>query len=108
MMACDAVLDQEIFAGAGNIFKNEVLYRIKMHPESKIKNIPPRKLTELVKEVHQYAYDFLRWKRKYVLRKHWLAHTKRTCTRCQVPLIKKPCGKTMRRTFFCKQCQVKY
>lgn len=107
-MVCDAILDQNIFAGAGNIFKNEVLYRIKVHPESKVKDLPPRKLTELVNEVHNYSYDFLKWKKKFVLKKHWLAHTKRTCQRCDVPLIKKYLGKTQRRTFFCKKCQVKY
>jgi endonuclease-8 len=108
LMACDAILDQEIFAGAGNIFKNEVLYRIRVHPETRIKDLPPRKLTELVNEVHNYAYDFLKWKRKFVLKKHWLAHTKRTCVRCEIPLVNKYCGKTKRRTFFCKNCQVKY
>lgn len=107
-MACDTILNQDVFAGAGNIFKNEVLYRIKVHPETRIKYLPPRKLTELVKETHQYAFDFLKWKRAYVLRKHWLAHTKRTCLRCDLKLIKKYCGKTKRRTFFCSNCQVKY
>src|SRR5690349_6260401 len=28
MLACDALLDQNIFAGSGNIIKNEVLFRI--------------------------------------------------------------------------------
>lgn len=107
-MVCDAILDQNIFAGAGNIFKNEVLYRIKLHPETKIKDIPPRKLTELVKEVHNYSYDFLKWKKKFVLKKHWLAHTKRTCHRCELPLIKKHLGKTARRSFYCENCQVRY
>jgi endonuclease VIII len=31
-MVCDAILDQNIFSGAGNIFKNEVLYRVRLHP----------------------------------------------------------------------------
>ncbi len=108
LMICDAILDQNIFAGAGNIFKNEVLYRVRVHPESRIKNLPPRKLTELVNEVHNYAYDFLKWKKKFELKKHWLAHTKRICIRCDLPLVKKYCGETNRRTFFCKNCQLKY
>ena len=107
-MACDALLDQNIFAGAGNIIKNEVLYRIRLHPESLIKDIPPRKLTELVKETHNYSFDFLKWKKEFTLKKHWLAHTKKTCQRCNIPLQKKYCGKTMRRTFFCTNCQINY
>lgn len=107
-MVCDALLDQHVFSGSGNIIKNEVLYRIRLHPETLIKNIPPRKLTELIKEVRNYSFDFLTWKKKYVLRKHWLAHTKKTCHRCNLPLIKKYLGKTKRRTFFCENCQINY
>lgn len=107
-MACDALLDQNVFAGVGNIIKNEVLFRIKLHPETRIKNIPPRKLGELIKEARNYSFDFLRWKKEFTLKKHWLAHTKKTCPRCAIPLIKKYCGNTRRRTFFCNNCQVKY
>jgi len=107
-MICDALLDQQIFSGVGNIIKNEVLYRIKLHPETLLKNTPPRKLTELIKEARNYSFDFLRWKTEFTLRKHWLAHTKKICLRCQVPFIKKYCGLTQRRTFFCNHCQVKY
>jgi endonuclease-8 len=107
-MVCDAILDQNIFAGAGNIIKNEVLYRIRLHPETLIRNLPPRKLTGLVHETRNYSFDFLKWKKEFTLRKHWLAHTKKTCLRCDLPLVKKYCGKTNRRSFFCTNCQVKY
>lgn len=43
IMVCDALLDQEIFSGVGNIIKNEVLYRIRVHPESLIGDIPLKK-----------------------------------------------------------------
>jgi endonuclease-8 len=107
-MVCDALLNQEIFAGVGNIIKNEVLYRIFLHPETKIKNLPARKLTELITQAREYSFDFLKWKKEFTLKKHWLAHTKRTCLRCNLPFIKKYCGKTQRRTFFCKNCQLLY
>ncbi len=107
-MVCDALLNQEIFAGAGNIIKNEVLYRIRLHPETLIKNIPPRKLAALITEARNYSFDFLKWKKELTLKKHWLAHTKKTCLRCKLPLVKKYAGKTKRRTFFCTNCQVKY
>lgn len=107
-MVCDVLLDQNVFSGVGNIIKNEVLYRIKLHPETLVKNIPARKLTELIKQARNYSFDFLKWKKEFVLKKHWLAHTKKICQRCELPLIKKYCGKTKRRTFFCENCQVKY
>lgn len=107
-MVCDALLNQEIFSGVGNIIKNEVLYRIRLHPETFVEDIPPRKLTELIKEARNYSFDFLKWKKEYSLKKHWLAHTKKICKRCDLPFIKKYCGKTKRRTFFCDNCQVRY
>jgi endonuclease-8 len=108
MLACDALLDQQIFSGSGNIIKNEVLYRTKIHPLSRIGYIPPRKLTELIGEVRHYSFDFLEWKKEYTLKKHWLAHTKKTCIRCNLPLVKQYLGKTNRRTFFCANCQRLY
>src|SRR5687768_13779583 len=36
MLVCDALLEQSIFSGVGNIIKNEVLYRIQLHPESQV------------------------------------------------------------------------
>ncbi|MBC7946538.1 MAG: endonuclease [Chitinophagaceae bacterium] len=107
-LVCDALLDQNIFAGVGNIIKNEVLYRIKVHPKSKVGKLPPAKLTALVNEARNYSFDFLEWKKAYVLRKHWLAHTKKTCPRCDLPIKKEYMGKTGRRTFFCKNCQVRF
>jgi endonuclease-8 len=107
-LVCDALLNQNIFSGVGNIIKNEVLFRIYLHPESKIGNLPENKIDELIKEARNYSFDFLKWKKEYVLRKHWLAHTKKICPRCDIPFIKKHLGKTNRRSFFCNNCQIFY
>jgi endonuclease-8 len=107
-LACDALLDQNVFAGVGNIIKNEVLFRIRLHPLSKVGALPPRKLAQLVDEARRYSFDFLEWKRAFVLRKHWLAHTKRTCPRCHIPFVKAHLGRTQRRSFFCERCQRRY
>jgi len=108
-LAADALLDQDIFAGVGNIIKNEVLFRIRVHPESQIGALPPRKLSELIKEARNYSFDFLEWKKAFVLRKHWLAHAKSTCPRDHIPFVKvKHLGKRKRRAFFCPKCQKLY
>ena len=108
MLACDALLDQDIFAGVGNIIKNEVLFRIRVHPLSTMGALPARKLRELVDEARRYSFEFYAWKKAFVLKKHWLVHTKRTCPRCQIPLHKEYLGRTQRRTFFCGNCQLLY
>ena len=107
-LICDVLLNQEILAGVGNIIKNEVLFRIRLHPETLVKDIPPRKLTELINEARYYSFEFLKWKKAFVLKKHWQAYTKKKCPRDQAPIFKKYCGKTKRRTFFCEVCQVWY
>jgi endonuclease VIII len=104
----DALLDQDIFAGVGNIIKNEVLFRIYVHPESVVGALPPRKLTELITEARNYSFDFYKWKKVFQLKKHWLIHTKRKCPRCKIPAFKKYTGKKQRRSFFCEQCQLLY
>jgi len=108
MKACDALLQQDIFAGSGNIIKNEVLFRIKIHPLSAIGKLPAAKLKELVKETRQYSFEFLEWKKAFVLKQHWLAHTRKICPRCDIPFKKEYLGITRRRTFYCENCQRLY
>jgi endonuclease VIII len=104
----DVLLDQSIFAGVGNIIKNEVLFRINVHPETEVGALPPRKLTQLIQEARNYSFDFYRWKKIYELKKHWLIYTKKKCPQCKGPVRKKYTGITKRRSFFCQNCQVLY
>ncbi|SHG78247.1 DNA-formamidopyrimidine glycosylase family protein [Flavobacterium johnsoniae] len=102
---CDAILDQNIFSGVGNIIKNEVLYRCFVHPESLVGKIPPEKIDEIIAECSIYSFEFLYWKKKFELKKHWLAYSQKECKRCNLPIIKKTTGKKNRRSFFCTNCQ---
>lgn len=108
MMVCDALMNQDIFSGVGNIIKNEVLFRIAVQPESLVGNLPPKKLNDLITEARNYSFDFLKWKREFVLQKHWKAHQKKNCPKCGRPLIKKITGKSKRRSFFCETDQKLY
>lgn len=104
----DALLDQNIFSGVGNIIKNEVLFRIHVHPESVIGGLPAQKLSALVREARLYSFDFYEWKKAFRLKKHWLIHTKPECPRCKIPSIKRYTGLKKRRSFFCDNCQILY
>ena len=107
-LVCDALLDQNIFAGVGNIIKNEVLFRLRIHPLSQVGALPPVKLRALVKQAREYSFEFKQWKQAYVLKKHWLVHTKRMCPRCNIVLAKAHLGLTRRRSFYCETCQKLY
>jgi endonuclease-8 len=104
----DALLDQHIFSGVGNIIKNEVLFRIHVHPKSIVGNLPPKSKTALIREARNYSLDFLKWKRKFELKKHWLIYTIKICPRDHAPVYKEHIGKTRRRTFYCEKCQILY
>jgi endonuclease-8 len=108
MMVCDALMNQDIFSGVGNIIKNEVLFRIGVQPESLLGNMPPKKIKELITEARNYSFDFLKWKRDFVLKKHWLVHTKAICPKCGEKLVKKQTGKGKRRSFYCLNDQKLY
>ena len=108
VLVCDALLDQDVFAGVGNIIKNEVLFRIRVHPETKVGDLPPRKLGQMIAQAREYSFDFLEWKKQYVLRKHWLVHRRRECSACGRRLELAHLGTRQRRTFWCDQCQVRY
>ncbi len=107
-MICDVLLDQDIFSGVGNIIKNEILFNARIHPKSITGNIPPARMKALLKEAVSYSFDFLRWKKAFELKKHWLAYAKKKCPRCNIPLKKEYPGKKKRRSFFCDNCQVQY
>ncbi|MEP7184397.1 MAG: DNA-formamidopyrimidine glycosylase family protein [Rhodanobacter sp.] len=107
-LVCDALLDQEVFAGVGNIIKNEVLYRVRVHPLSTVGALPPRKLRQLVEQARVYAFEFLAWKKALELRKQWLVHNRTLCPRHDIPPERAHLGKTHRRSFYCELCQKRY
>lgn len=108
MMVCDALMDQDIFSGVGNIIKNEVLFRIGVHPESQVGNLPTKKLNNLLKEARNYSYDFLKWKRINELKKHWQIYHKKKCPKCDGGVIRKDTGKGKRSSFYCEKDQKLY
>ena len=103
---CDVLLNQEVFSGVGNIIKNESLFNTRMHPESLVKNIPPKKIRELIRKTLIYSLNFYTWKMEGLLSKNWHVYEKKICPRCEIPLEKTYLGKTRRLSFFCHQCQI--
>lgn len=108
MMICDALMNQDIFSGVGNIIKNEALFRVGIHPESLIGNLPPKKLKEIIAEARNYGFDFKKWKKANVLSKHFQIYHQKNCPICGAEIIKKDTGKSKRTSFFCENDQKLY
>lgn len=105
---CDALLDQQVFSGVGNIIKNEVLFRMRVHPLSRVGALPASRLRALVDDAREYSFEFLKWKRAFVLRKHWQVYNRSVCPSCGGKLQRAVLGVTARRNFYCEHCQKRY
>jgi len=105
---CDLLLDQTVFAGSGNIIKNEVLFNIRRHPLTRLSRLARPDWLRLAHAVHSYCWNFYEWKKKFELRKHWQVYRQRMCPLCETKLIRGPLGKNERLTFYCPRHQPLY
>ena len=108
MMICDALMDQQIFSGVGNIIKNEVLFRARIHPESLVSAIPADKVEEMIDEAVNYSFEFFKQRKEGTLSRHWQAYHQKECPRNHIPFKEKDTGRSKRASFYCEKCQVKY
>lgn len=104
---CDLLLDQELFAGAGNIVKNEVLFNLRLHPLTRLSDFDKRDRKKLIHSVRSYCENFYEWKKKFELRKHWQVYKRTNCRLCDRVLKREKLGKGKRSTFYCPHCQKK-
>jgi endonuclease VIII len=107
-LICDALLDQQIFAGVGNIIRNEVLYQTGIHPLSKISGIKRYKLQQVIRETRNFANEFLKWKKEGILHMKWKVHRQECCPTHETPLNIRILGKTKRESYYCEKCQTLY
>jgi endonuclease-8 len=104
-LLCDVLLDQEIFAGVGNIIKNEVLFRLRLHPRVKLNALTKIELHLLAREARLYSLQFYIWKKQYLLRKNWQIFRQKDCPVCGSKVKLELTGVRKRRSFFCPICQ---
>lgn len=101
----DVLLDQTVFAGVGNIIKNEVFSLVRVNPKLKVGLITPKKLKTLISVTHDFSYQFLAWRRLFVLRKNLKIHRRKYCPHCSIQVIREKTGKRQRWSYYCPQCQ---
>lgn len=102
----DALLDQEIFSGVGNIIKNEVLSQTHTHPMRLVGSIGDEKLREIITATHNFSHQFYLWRKNFVLRKHLLVHRKSVCPHCGAKMLRGKTGKRQRWSYYCSLCQM--
>ncbi|MEO7444606.1 MAG: DNA-formamidopyrimidine glycosylase family protein [Ferruginibacter sp.] len=103
---CDALMNQHIFSGVGNIIKNESLWRAKIHPLSPVADVAAVSITKLLNEVVKFSYIFLKYRKIGKLDEHLNVYKQEYCSRCGSEIISKTLGKTKRGTYWCSHEQV--
>lgn len=101
----DVLLDQEVFAGVGNIIKNEVLSLTRVHPRTKVRDLTARKLKEIIATARSFSRQFFRWRKAFVLRKNLLIHGRKACPHCGGRVTKELTGMRQRMAHYCPACQ---
>lgn len=101
----DVLLDQAIFAGVGNIIKNEVLFRTRTSPFLRIEKIPPKTLRAIVADAKVFSHRFLELRRVFALRTNLEVYRKSVCPVCAGKITRMNHGQRARRSFFCTRCQ---
>lgn len=103
----DVLLDQDIFAGVGNMIKNEVLSLVRIRPDALVRNLSIAKRTEIIAQARSFSQQFLRWKRRSELVRNLKVHQKKKCPYCGGALLHQRTGTKQRMSHFCPKCQLK-
>lgn len=105
-MIGEILLDQRIFAGVGNILRNEILFRSGIRPDRRIKDIPEDRIKLLIKMTKRLSEDFLDSKIKgRGIKQLLMVYNSKYCKRCGGRLEFYRDEITGRKTFFCPNCQ---
>ena len=103
----DVLLDQSIFAGVGNIIKNEVLFRTGTSPFARIAELSPQARRAIVHDARTFSFRFLDLRRQFALRKNLEIYGRRACPRCGGRVTRRVHGQRQRRSFYCASCQAR-
>ncbi|MGC9444350.1 MAG: DNA-formamidopyrimidine glycosylase family protein [Candidatus Methanospirareceae archaeon] len=106
---CDVLLNQEVFAGVGNIIKNEALFMAKLHPLSVVGCIPHESLVDVTFKVRAFSQLFHTVRRNEEHLQPFLTiYRKKSCPLCHEKVVLERTGESARISFFCPSCQVLY
>jgi endonuclease-8 len=105
----DAIMDQKLMAGVGNIWKHETLFRCHVNPWRVVGSLDDEMLRALIAMARNLLLASVGKPNDLGLRKRPRAHVyKRTgqlCYRCSTRLRAAPQGNDVRHTTWCPKCQ---
>jgi endonuclease VIII len=118
----EALLNQQVIAGAGNVFKSEILFAARLHPHLRVSEVSDAQLRRVI----AIAEKFLRWnvreasgagivtytgfrrttRRANPEERLWVyGRIGKPCRECGTPIMMVRDGPAARSTYFCPHCQ---
>ena len=111
-LVCDALLDQRVASGIGNVYKSEVLFIERLAPETRLHEIDDPRLgscfdtaADLLRRNLGGGRRVTRFDRDQAGRLWVYGRSGRPCLRCDTPITHRRMGRHHRGTFWCPSCQ---
>ena len=98
----DALLDQRLVAGIGNLWKAEALWHARVSPWRRLAQISDDELYTTLREAHRLMSARLEG---VPGRGHVYRRKGRACSRCGAPIKSWPQGDAARMAYWCPRCQ---
>ena len=121
MLVGDALLDQTVMAGIGNVFKSEALFACRINPLVSVARLRDEQLESLVRKARALLARNARpgpwagrgqtWLRQTTgsldpSARLWVyGRTGRPCRQCGTPIVSRLHGSGTRRSYWCPKCQ---
>lgn len=109
----DALLDQRVACGIGNVFKSETLFLTAWHPQIRIAELADSDLEAVYRCAAELLAANTRGGPRITRRANdeagrlWVyGRTGRLCHRCETRIVSAHLGRELRPTFWCPRCQV--
>ena len=106
-MIGEALLDQRVAAGIGNVFKSEICWARRVHPSTPVGALAPEVQRALYDTAHAQLRANLGSGRRVTYRGGLAVYGKqrRPCPRCRTPIQRAWTGSDPRVTYWCSRCQ---
>ena len=96
----DALLDQSVVAGIGNMWKAEALWHARVSPWAPLRDVGDEELERLLRVAAQLMRASVDG-----IRPRYEAYRRRVCRRCGGRIASRPQGEAARTTWWCPTCQ---
>jgi endonuclease-8 len=99
----DALLDQRLVAGIGNIFKSEACFAARLDPWQRVAGVPAEQLRRVAQAAHDLMHEAVEAGRQD---RAVYKRAGRPCPRCGAKIRSRGQGDANRTTYWCPSCQV--